>query len=164
MLADGADQWAPLVQAEFDDFVGRYTRGERRTAGQRRVVGAFSSDQVDALQEAGQLRAAGARGTIHVDMAKLRNLLGEGQRTPAQATDTGVALVAQLPTLLRQVGEAWLDGDRAVLLCTSDSQRVVKIVVDLTGQAGGKAGSNGVVSMEVIDPASFDRAGLSKLQ
>ena len=25
MLADGADQWAPLVQAEFDDFVGRYT-------------------------------------------------------------------------------------------------------------------------------------------
>ena len=61
MLADGADQWAPLVQAEFDDFVGRYTRGERRTAGQRRVVGAFSSDQVDALQEAGQLRAAGSR-------------------------------------------------------------------------------------------------------
>lgn len=46
----------------------------------------------------------------------------------------------------------------------SDSQRVVKVVVDLTGQAGGKAGGNGVVSMEVIDPASFDRTGLSRLQ
>ncbi|MGV8295049.1 hypothetical protein ACV36C_40095, partial [Pseudomonas aeruginosa] len=68
MLADGADLWAPLVQAEFDDFVGRYTRGERRAVGQRRVVGAFSSDQVDALREAGQLRGADARGTIHVDM------------------------------------------------------------------------------------------------
>ena len=56
MLADGADQWAPLVQVEFNDFVGRYTGGERRTVGQRRVVGAFSSDQVDALLGAGQLR------------------------------------------------------------------------------------------------------------
>lgn len=45
MLADGADQWAPLVQVEFNDFVGRYTGGERRTVGQRRVVGAFSSDR-----------------------------------------------------------------------------------------------------------------------
>ena len=98
-------------------------------------------------------------------MTKLRNVLGQGQRAPAQATDTGAALVAQLPTLLRQVGEAWLDGDHAVLLCTSpsDSQHVVKVVVDLTGQAR-KAGGNGVVSMEVIDPASFDRTGLSKLQ
>ena len=32
----------------------------------------------------------------------------------------------------------------------SDSQRVVKIVVDLTGGRQGR--SNGVVSMEVIDP------------
>ena len=166
MLADGADQWAPLVQVEFNDFVGRYTGGERRTVGQRRVVGAFSSDQVDALQGAGQLRGAGARGTIHVDMTKLRSMLGGGQHAPGPATDAGAALVAQLPTLLRQVGEAWLDGHHVVLLCTSpsDSQRVVKVVVDLTGQAGGKAGGNGVVSMEVIDPASFDRTGLSRLQ
>ena len=26
MLADGADQWAPLVQVEFNDFVGRHRR------------------------------------------------------------------------------------------------------------------------------------------
>ena len=119
MLADGADQWAPLVQVEFNDFVGRYTGGERRTVGQRRVVGAFSSDQVDALLGAGQLRGAGARGTIHVDMTKLRSMLGGGQHAPGPATDAGAALVAQLPTLLRQVGEAWLDGHHVVLLCTS---------------------------------------------
>ncbi|MFY2646322.1 hypothetical protein ACOTDF_32560, partial [Achromobacter insuavis] len=109
------------VQAEFNDFVGRYTGGERRTVGQRRVVGAFSSDQVDALQDAGQLRGASARGTIHIDMTQLRSMLGDGQHAAGQATDAGAALVAQLPTLLRQVGEAWLDGDHAVLLCTSPS-------------------------------------------
>lgn len=166
ILADGADQWAPLVQADFNDFVGRYTRGERRAVGQRRVVGAFSSDQVDALQVVGQLAGSEARGTVHVDMAKLQHLLDDRPHAPRQVVDAGAAFVAQLPTLLRQVGEAWLDGNHVVLLCSSptESQRVVKVVVDLAAQTRGKATGNAVVSMELIDPASFDRSGLTRLE
>lgn len=166
VLADGASQWAPLVQAEFDEFVGRYAESERREVGQRRVVGAFSVGTVRALLQAGQLQGPDARATIHVAMSKLRHLLGDGRSAQRQAKGAGAEFVGQLPTLLRQVGEAWLDGQRVVLLCTSpaDSRRVVKVVVDLAAQVRGVGVGNAVVSMELIDPASFTRKGLTRLE
>ncbi|SAI74576.1 F protein (gpF) (protein gp30) [Bordetella ansorpii] len=167
VLTDGADLWAPLVQAEFHEFVGRYAapQRERRELGQRRVVGAFAPGVVSKLQAAGKLSAPDSRATIHVLMSKLRHLIGEGRTAERQAKGAGVEFVSELPADLRRIGEAWLDGNRVVLLCTSptSSTQVVKIVVDLDVQARGASAGNVVVSMEMIDPESFTRRGLVNL-
>lgn len=164
VLDDGAETWLPLVQQEFDDFVGRYAEGERREVGRRRVVGAFSPQVVSTLQASGALQADDA-GTIHVVMSRLQHLLGANRSAARRAKGSGVSFVSQLPTLLRHIGEAWLDGRRAVLLCTSpdDETRVVKVVVDLAAKTLQVDQGPAVVSMELIDPRSFTRKGLTRL-
>ena len=161
VLADGAEHWRPLVQSEFSEFVARYAEGERRELGTRRVVGAFDPQILQALAGAG---AAPANPTINVNLAKLSHLLGTKRTPERQAKGSGVSFVQQLPTLLGQAGEVWLDGNRVVMLCTSINQvgRVVKVVVGLDSPVLGKVG-NSVISMDLIKAADFTRKGLTRL-
>ncbi len=161
VLQGGRSQWSPLVQSEFAEFVGRYAAGERREIGTRRVVGAFTPDVVAGLQASGALPM---RSTIVANMQKLHHLLGEGRGEARKAKGAGVAFVGQLPDLLQQAGEVWLDGARVVMLCTSpdDTRRVVKVVVNLDEPMRGER-SNSVVSMELIKPQDFGRKGLVRL-
>lgn len=162
VLAGGADRWRPLVQTEFAEFVGRYAAGERREVGARRVAGAFSPQVVDGLARAG---AAPQRATVVANMGKLNHLLGDGRSAQRRAQGAGVAFVASLPQLLGAIGEAWLDGDRVVLLCSSpeDSRRVVKVVVALDQALRRDVVENAVVSMHLVDPRDFNRKGLTRL-
>jgi hypothetical protein len=153
VLRDGADTWAPLVQTEFSEFVGRYARGERSEVGSSRVAGALAPRLVDALQQAG---AAPARATIGVDLDRLRQMLTGGARE---------RLVSSLPQLLQHVGEAWLDGRQIVLLCTpaDDIERVAKVVIDLGAASDGQPQVNAVRSVQLIAPNAFQRRGLRRL-
>lgn len=162
VLAQGADTWAELVQTEFEEFVGRYAEGERREIGHRRVAGLFAPEVVGNLQAAGVLPQ---HATVFADMRKLHHLLGDARTDKRKAKGVGVGFVGQLPLLLRQVGEAWLDGRRVVLLCTSpeETARVAKVVVDLDVQVHRGTVGNSVVSMELIQPQSFTRKGLVRL-
>lgn len=149
VLADGADTWAPLIDMEFEEFVGRYAAGERAEIGTRRVVGAMQPAALDALRHAG---LQPAHATLSVELPKLDALL---------ATDRGPVFVATLPSLLRRVGETFLDGQRLVMLCTADNDvgQVVEVVVDLNAPLPKGLG-NSVASMRVIDPRTFRRTGL----
>lgn len=163
VLADGADRWAPLVETEFGEFVGRYTRGERREVGTRRVAGVFGVDVLQGLQAAGKLPE---HSTINVNLNKLRHLVGEHRTEARKAKGTGEAFVTSLPGLLRRVGEAWLDGDRVVMLCTAENEteRVAKVVINLQEASVTAQGRvPAVVSMELIKPADFGRKGLIRL-
>lgn len=154
VLADGADQWTPLVQTEFSEFVGRYARGERREVGASRVVGAVSPRLLQQLQDAG---AAPAKATIAVDLQQLPQLLANAQ---------GEHLVATVPQLLQHVGEAWLNGDQLVLLSTAadETERVAKIVVDLARAGDPRRKGNAVRSLELIAPGDFRSDGMRRLQ
>lgn len=176
VLADGVTTWSPLVQSEFGEFVGRYVEGERREIGSRRVVGMFSSQVVTALQAAGQTPE---RATLFVDMPRLKHLLGQERSAKRQAMGSGEAFVASLPELLTQAGEIWLDmpGEaqpkrrgqrgqepRVVLLCASaEPGKVAKVVVALNEMVHQVHRGNAVTSMDLIDPRSFRRQGLLRL-
>lgn len=162
VLAQGVDTWGELVQTEFAEFVGRYAEGERREIGHRRVAGVFSPQVVASLQAAGALPQ---HATVFVDLRKLHHLLGDGRSARRRTKGVGADFVAQLPQLLQRVGEAWLDGKRAVLLCTAadETERVAKVVVDLDMLVLGAVRGNSVVSMELIRPADFARKGLVRL-
>jgi hypothetical protein len=161
LLQGGVEQWAPLVKTEFSEFVGRYAHGERREVGNRRVVGVFTPQLLDGLKAAG---VQPAKATIAVNLQKLRHLLGEGRSDKRKAKGAGVDFVASLPELLQHIGEAWLDGSRVVLLCTSpdETERVAKVVIDLDEPLQQQR-SNSVVSMDLIKPVSFARKGLVRL-
>jgi hypothetical protein len=166
VLATEAHQWGPLVQAEFEEFVHRYAEGERREVGQRRVVGVLAPGVVERLRDVGKLNRADDRATVHVMMPKLRHLLGDGRTTKRQAKGSGPDFVSQLPSLLRNIGEAWLDHDELILLCTSpeSDKKAVKVVVDLRDSQSHQQSMGGaVVSMELINPASFTRKGLIRI-
>lgn len=162
VLRDGADQWAPLVEQEFAEFVGRYAAGERREVGQRRVAGLLSPQILQALERAGHQPQA---ATVVARMSKLAHLLGENRTDIRRAKGSGTDFVATLPALLRQVGEAWLDGDSMVLLCSApdELERVAKVVVKLGQRSRGELVDNAVVSMHLIDPRNFTRKGLIRL-
>lgn len=161
VLTHGVDAWAPLVDTEFAEFVGRYAAGERREVGTRRVAGVLSQPILQQLADAGHVPQ---HATLAVRMPKLAHLLGERRGERRQAKGAGEAFVASLPGALRRVGEAWLDGDHLVLLCTADDEveRVMKVVVALDTPMRGDV-ENVVVSMDLIDPASFTRKGLVRL-
>lgn len=162
VLASDKAQWLPAVQSEFAEFVGRYQAGERREVGSRRVAGVLGADVVDGLARAGVVPQ---HATIFANLQKLNHLLGEGRTPGRQAKGTGVAFVSLLPTFLQHVGEAWLDGRRVVLLCTAtdETQRVVKVVLDLDVPVHKDVLGNAVVSMELISPRDFGRNGLTRL-
>jgi hypothetical protein len=161
VLAGGVKQWMPLVQTEFSEFVGRYAAGERREMGARRVAGMFSPAMLTSLQAAG---VQPQRATVSVNLQRLHHLLGDGRGEARKAKGAGTAFVATLPTLLTQVGEAWLDGQRLVLLCSSDEPgRVAKVVVGLDEPVHRGQRGNQVVSMELINPADFGRKGLRRI-
>lgn len=150
VLADGVDQWMPLVRTEFGEFVGRFAAGERAVIGTRRVVGAYAPATVDALAAAGHKLT---RGTLAVDEPSMVQLLGD------DASAERRAIVSALPDLLTRVGETWLDpAGRTVLLCTSDEPgKVVRVIVS-PGAAG-----NAITSVDLIRPQDFDRSGLRRL-
>lgn len=163
LLQDGVDQWAPLVDQEFAEFVGRYAAGERREVGTRRVAGVLAPQAVANLERAGQPLGA---ATVVARMSKLAHLLGDNRSGVRRANGTGAGFVATLPVLLRSVGEAWLDGDSLVLLCSApdELERVVKVVVRLgQRERGGELLENAVVSMHLIDPRDFTRKGLVRV-
>ncbi|SDO76603.1 Phage Mu protein F like protein [Rhodoferax sp. OV413] len=176
VLADGVTTWAPLVQTEFGEFVGRYVEGERREVGARRVVGAFAPQVVASLQAAG---LAPEKATLFVDMPRLRHLLGLERSQKRQAKGSGETFVASLPELLSQAGEVWLEASdqeepkrrdqrgaepRVVLLCTSvETGKVAKVVVALNETVHRAERGNAVTSMDLIDPRSFKRKGLARL-
>jgi len=178
VLADGVVRWAPLVQAEFREFVGHYmeVEGERREVGSRRVVGVFTPQVVGSLQAAG---LAPDKATMFVDMPRLRHLLGLERREKRQAMGSGETVVASLPELLTQAGEVWLDMPdqaipkrrgqrgaelRVVLLCASaEPGKVAKVVVALNELVHRAERGNAVTSMDLIDPNSFARKGLVRL-
>jgi hypothetical protein len=162
VLATGKERWLPVVQSEFAEFVGRYALGERPEVGKRRVVGVFSPEVVDGLAAAGKLPQ---HATIFTNLQKLHHLIGDNRSDVRKAKGTGVAFVSSLPSLLQQTGEAWLDGQRVVLLCTAPNElgRVVKVVVDLAAPVREEVVGNAVVSMELIPPRDFQRKGLTRL-
>lgn len=162
VLASGKDQWLSAVQSEFSEFVGRYAAGERRELGARRVAGVFSPEIVDSLAAAGKLPE---RATVFANLQKLNHLLGDNRTAERQAKGSGVPFVSMLPTLLGTIGEAWLDGNRVVLLCTApdETERVAKIVIDLDVPVRDGLVGNSVVSMELIPPLGFKRKGLTRL-
>lgn len=81
-----------------------------------------------------------------------------------QAKGSGVEFVSSLPQLLLQAGEVWLDGDKVVVLSTSDEPgKVAKVVVKLDAVARTGARGNAVVSMELVKAADFSRRGLVRL-
>lgn len=151
VLADGVERWAPLVDQEFGEFVGRFAAGER-AIGARRVVGVLDAPMVNALQAADALPQ---HATIAVDLPRLVDLLGD---------ERGPAFVSSLPSLMRRAGEVWLDGQQLVMLCTADDQvgRVVKVVIDLDKPMRADVG-NSIRSMELIDPRQFDSSGLTQI-
>lgn len=161
VLADGVKQWMPLVQTEFSEFVGRYAAGERREVGTQRVAGVLSPNMLAGLQAAGVMPQ---RATVNVNLQRLHHLLGEGRGPARQAKGAGTAFVAALPTMLTEVGEAWLDGSRLVLLTSSEEPgRAVKVVVGLDEPVHRGQRGNQVVSMELINPADFGRKGLRRI-
>lgn len=163
VLQDGVDQWAPLIDQEFAEFVGRYAAGERREVGQRRVAGVLSPQILQRLADAGQAPASAA---LVARMGKLAHLLGENRPAVRQAKGSGVDFVGTLPGMLREIGEAWLDGDSLVLLCTAPDElaRVAKVVIRLNQKVErADLMENAVVSMHLIDPRDFTRKGLIRL-
>lgn len=161
VLASGVNQWMPLVQTEFNEFVGRYAAGERREVGTRRVAGMLSPSMLAGLQAAG---VQPQRAAVSVNLQRLHHLLGESRGEARKVKGSGAAFVATLPTLLSQVGEAWLDGSRLVLLCASDEPgRAAKVVVSLDEPVHRGQRGNQVVSMELINPADFGRKGLRRI-
>lgn len=148
VLADGVKNWAPLVQTEFGEFVGRYAAGERGEIGTRRVVGAFSPEVVTSLQAAG---VAAEKATMFVNQTELQQLLASGKES----------FVSSLPQLLSQAGEAWLETQgqpMMVLLCSSDVPgKVARIEVALSAKG------NAVTSMSLVDRRAFDNTGLVQI-
>ena len=164
VLSTDKAKWLPAVQTEFSEFVGRYAVGERREVGLRRVVGVLAPAVLDNLAQVG---VEPQHATVAVHMDKLSHLLGDHRSEVRKTKGVGVDFVASLPTLLQHVGEAWIvrGTKRAILLCTAPDEvaRVVKVVVDLDAVTKGAQPSNHVVSMELIDPRSFTRKGLTPL-
>ncbi|WP_454908393.1 phage head morphogenesis protein [Variovorax gossypii] len=150
VLADGVDQWMPLVRSEFQEFVGRFAAGERAEIGTRRVVGVLSPATVDAMAATGQRLA---RSTMAIEAPQLDQLLG----AEAGAARAGrVELVSSLPDLLTRVGERWMDEDgRLVLLCSSDEPGMVARIVVAPGQV-----ANAITSLDLVRAQDFDRRGL----
>ncbi|WP_304308076.1 phage minor head protein [Pseudacidovorax intermedius] len=150
VLQDGADTWAPLVDSEWSEWVNRHAIGDGAQAGSRRVAGLLQPDLQRGLKAAG---AAPAHATIAMDAGALGELLGQ-----AGAAADQVALVEQLPGLLRRVGEAWLDvsAKRLVMLCTPEDlpRHAVEVTVALDAQLRRDVG-NQVRGMRVVDPARF---------
>jgi len=164
VLRNGATTWMPALQSGFGEFVGRYVRGERQEAGRSYPVGALTPAMVGALEAAG---APIGSAVVMGNLNKLSHLLGDNRGEARKAKGSGEVFVATLPTLLTQVGEAWLDGGALVLLCSAPDEvkRVVKVVVrmDVKGNRKTDVLSNSVVSMELIDPKSFKRSGLKNV-
>jgi hypothetical protein len=157
VLADGVEEWLPLVRTEFQEFVGRFAAGERATIGARRVVGVLTPGAVDAMAVAGQRLA---RGTMAVEAQQLEQLLGVQAAGETGAVQAGrVELVSSLPDLLTRVGERWIDAEgRMVLLCSSDEPGRVARVLITAGQA-----DNAITAVDLIRPQDFDSRGMRRV-
>ena len=164
VLGSGREKWLPAVQSEFHEFVGRYAAGENRDLGARRVVGVLSPQVLASLAVAGVLPE---RATVSVNLQKLHHLLGASRSAERQAKGAGVAFVSSLPQALQEPGEVWLDTSRGradvVWLAASEEPgKVLKVVANVDAQEKAQSG-NAVVSMDLVDPKSFTRKGLVRL-